>query len=429
VENVKHKFSDLSQTKLRVEVEIQEERVAVETEKVFAEIQKHSAIKGFRPGKAPMDLVREKYTTTARQHAAEDLINDTLPEILKERDVNTIGAPVIEKFNFEFEKPFTYSAVVEFHPKVAAKNYRGLKVKKEIKKITEKDINSAVEELRKMHTKLVEAPGPAGPGDCVIVNYTVYSADKKAELKELNARNQLIDLSEKQMLQGLSEALAGVNKGDKKEVATKIPEQHPRKNLAGKPIVMDVEVAGIKKKMLPELNDEFAKESGAENAADLRLKIRERLVAETEKAAEEKLEEQMTDHLLESNNISVPQSLVDSQKNYLFETAVRKLIYQGLPKETLEKQKEVIEKKTAEEALRQVRIYYIFDSIAGQEKIDVTEDEFNLHREAILKINPGREQYVEQYFQEGQERLMSKMKTEKVFKFLKENAKIKIQEA
>jgi len=433
MENVKSTVKNLNEVKVQIDFEIPKEKVVSETELAYQDIQKIAKVDGFRQGKAPMTIVRQKFEAHAKERIVENLLRDTLYPVLKEKNINPATSPVIEKIDFNFDKPMTYSVTVEKHPEVTAKNYKGLKLKKEIKKLTDDDIKRSLEELQKYNTRLVENTSGVTKNDsCVIVDYTVWTEKEgkdgkkeQVELKDMLAQGQMIDLSHKSLLPGLSEGLVNSKTNDYREITAVLPENFPKKDLANKEVVFKVTVKSIKDKQAPELNDDFAKEFGNNSLAGLKEKIKDELTKETQKHAEEKLEEQIVDMLIAENKMVIPESVMHEHAHYLADTATQKLKYQGYTQDLIDKQKESIHQRTHEEAERQVKLMYILGSIARQEKIDATDDDLKAKKEEMLKANPGREKQLEKYFHDEGEKLISQIKTDKIFKFIRDNAKIK----
>ncbi|MBU0952637.1 MAG: trigger factor [Elusimicrobia bacterium] len=424
MENLKTTVKDLSAVKIQIDFEIPKEKIISETELAFQNIQKVAKVDGFRQGKAPMTMVKQKFEAAAKERIAENIIRDTLYPALKEKNINPATNPVIEKIDFNFEKPMTYSVTVEKHPEVTARNYKGLKFKKETKKVTENDINKSLEELQKYNTRLVEnTSGITKKDSCVMVDYTVWM--ESAELKEMKAENQMIDLTHKNLLPGLAEGLTNSKTDDYREITTILPENFAKKELANKEVVFKVTVKGIKDKQLPELTDDFAKEFGNTSLAELKTKIKDELEKEVKKLAEEKLEEEIVKSLIESNPMEIPESVMHEHAHYLGDVATQKLKYQGFTPDLIEKQKESIHQKTHEEAQRQIKLMYILGSIAKQEKIEVKDEDLKLKKDELVKSNPGKESQLEKYFTDEREKLISQIKTDKIFKFIIENSKIK----
>ncbi len=423
MENYKTKIKELSDIKLSIEFEVPPERVSSELENVYQQIQKTATVSGFRQGKAPIEVIKQKYAQTAQEKVIENLVRNTLYPFLEEKNINPVGFPIIENINFEFNKPLIYKVLLEQHPKIVAKNYKKLKLEKKIKKITDEDIKNNLEEMRKYNTRLIEKKdGSADENDCVIVDYTAWLDGK--ELKELKAENQLVDLSEEQLLPGLAEGLLGSKPQTTREIYTKLPENFPRKELTNREITLKVTVKSIKEKKIPEIDDNFAKELGYKTLTELKDKIKKTLEKNAEENAEIQLEEQIVNLLLSSNKFNVPEVLVNEQKEYLLQTATERLRYQGIPEDIIEKQKEILEKKSKEEAERHTKLMYIFNSIAEQENIKVTEEDIKQKKQEILNSNPGREKLVEEYFTKEYDKLISRLKIDKIFKFIKENSKI-----
>ncbi|OGS21711.1 MAG: trigger factor [Elusimicrobia bacterium RIFOXYA2_FULL_39_19] len=433
MENLKTNVKELSKVKVQVEFEISKEKVVSEMETVFANIQKQAKIDGFRVGKAPLTMVRQKYEGNAKEMAVENLIRDSLYPFMKEKNIRSAATPVIEKIDFETDKPMKYTVTIEKHADVTAKNYKGMKLKKELKKVTDKDIKMSLEELQKYNARLVESTtGVSTDQSSVIADYTAWvdKTDKdgniiQEEINDLRAENQLMDLSQKSLLPGLIEGLKNCKPGDNREITVKLPESFPKKEFANKDVVFKVSVKNIKEKQYPELNDDFSKEFGANTLEELKTKIKEQMGTEIQKKAVEKMEEQIVEELIKENPMEIAESLVHEQAEYLDSYATNKLHHHGYQPDQIEQKKEEIHQKTHAEAERQIKLMYILGSIAKQENIDIDEKDLEEKKEEARKSNPGRESQVDKYFEDNKDKLISQIKTDKIFKFITDNAKIK----
>lgn len=409
------KFTQLNETKIKIDFLIPQDKVVTETESVFQQIQKTAKTPGFRAGKSPIELIRKNYDSTARKEIINKLLDITLYPTLKEKKINPVGMPVVDKMEFEFNKPCSYSVTIERHPELEVKKYKGLKFKKRIKKITDKDLKKSLEELQKYNTKLVNSKLDTVTNEiCVAVDYTAWSENK--ELKNMKAENHMIDMSEKQLLKGLSEGLTGMKIDESKDINV---------DHNGKKILLKTTVKGIKEKQVPPLDDEFAKELGYQTLNELKEKVKESLVKQAEQEADGKLEDEIIDSLIKSNPLEAPESLVKEQTKHLLTAAKQRMKQQGLTDNIIQSQENMLKEKVKGEAIQQVKLMYIFDAIAKQENIDVSSEEANEHQEKMIKSSPGKEKMIERYFKENSDRLISQLKTDKIFKFILDNSKIK----
>ncbi|OIO72207.1 MAG: trigger factor [Elusimicrobia bacterium CG1_02_37_114] len=430
MKNYNINIKELNPCKLQLDFDIAQDEVVSETEKVYLNLQKNAKIQGFRTGKAPMDIIKAKYSPVAKEHVAENLMREVMSAALKEKNIVPITLPRVDKFEFEFNKPFKFSATLEKNPEITARDYKSLKLKKQIKAVTENDVQKSITELQKYNTRLVESKSDkVRKDDCAIATYQVFSADGD-EIKELSAENQLIDLSSEQLLPGIVDGIINADKNEAREIKTKLPQDFPKKDIAGKDVTIKITINEIKEKVLPELNDNFAKDLGYQTFAELKTKVKESLEAKTEEQAKQKLEEEINEHLLKSNTITVPESLVEEQAQYLLSVLMEKGQRMGIAPEIIENQKSNNTEKCRNKAETQVKLLYILNAIAKQENITVTQDEINQKKEEIVNSNPNhRKEDLTQLIetQENMDRLISHIKSDKIYKFILDNAKITVK--
>lgn len=405
-------------------IEVASQEVLNETEKVYKEIQRAAQVQGFRQGKAPMELVKKNFTSTARERVIDNLIRQTAFSAIKNQGVIPIDSPLIKDVVFEFGKPFSYQLKVERHPEFSVKDYKGIKVNKEIKEITEDKINKNIESLCERNAKLEESKSDIiKDNHFVMVDYECFKDGQ--EIPEMKTKNQLIDLSSPQMLGDLKKGLTGVKKGEDKEVKVKLPADYPGKNLAGQEIVFKIKVKEIKEKVIPLIDDELAKDFGIENLEQLKIKVKETLEIEEKKRQTQEVEKQIVDSLLESNKFSVPQTMVEEQLKDMIDKTVEYYRRNGISQSECDKKIEEWNTKFKDEAERNVRLSYILNAISKEMKLEVTEEDLNAELEKMRKSVPGKEQEAEKYFNEHKEKILYRVKEEKLFAFLTDNAKIK----
>lgn len=415
---------DTKPTSVTLSIEIPKDEVASETEKVFKDIQRVAQVPGFRQGKAPLDLIKKNYVKAAQEKVIEQLIQRTAYESLKSKGVEPIAAPRVEDVSFDFEKPFSYKLRAERHPEFKVKDYKGIKIQKEIREITDQKVKENIETLRERNARLETSDSDTvADKDFILVDYEgSLNGEPVADLK---SKNQLIDLSAPQALAGFKEGLVGAKKGGEKDITVKFPADHPNKKLAGNDVVFKVKVQEIKRKVLPPLDDELAKDLGIENLAALEAKVRETLQAEEKRRQDTEVEKQVIDHLLAANVFPVPESLVEEQLNHMLDRAAEYYRRQGLPDAAWEKNLPQWREKYRQESERNVRTSYLLNAVGKDEKIETTDSDLNGELESLKKANPGKEADVEKYFAERRNDIAPRIREEKIFKFLLDNAKIK----
>ncbi len=423
MEDIKINVKDTKPCAVTICVEVPAEDVKKETASVFDAILRTARVPGFRQGKAPMDMIRKNYTGAAREKVAENLVQSTVFAVLKEQGISPVDLPRVEEMDFDFDKPFSYTFSAERHPEFKVKDYKGIKITKEISPVSDERVVKMLNLLRERNARVAEsAAEAAGKDSFVTVNYDASADGKK--LEQLSARDYLIDLSSEQTLQGLREGLIGARKDEERSITVPFPAEHQNKRVAGKNVTFTVKVLGIKEKVIPALDDDFAKDMGVDDLEALRKKMRASLEAEETRRQNQEIEKQIIEYLLRSNSFPVPVSLVDEREKSLLERMENYLRQQGLPEPEARKHMEKAKETTRGEAENNIRLSYVLNAIAEAEKIEITEDELEAERQKIRSGNPGREKDAEKYFEEHKGSIKGNMKEEKLFKFLLDNAKV-----
>ncbi|MBN1823531.1 MAG: trigger factor [Endomicrobiales bacterium] len=422
--DVKVNIVDTRPCSVTLDIEVPHSDVLDETEKVFLQIQQQAQIPGFRAGKAPMDLVKQNYTNTAKEKVIQNLVQKTAFSSLEAKGISPVDHPQISELKFDFDRPFTYKLKSERHPEFKVKDYKGIKIKKEIREIAENRVNETLDSLRERNARLEPSMSEAASEKSyVLVDYQGMVDGKPAG--DLNAKNQLIDLSAPQTLAGFKEILVGAKKGDEKESKINFPADHPQKAYAGKDVTFKIKVNDIKEKILPAGDDEFAKDLGLKDLAELKSKIKESLEAEEKKRQDSEVEKQIMEHLASANSFPVPDSLVESQLSSMLERMKNYMKYQGLPESEFEKNIDELRKKYRSEAEKNVKISYIFNAIVAEEKIEAAKEDIDAELERLKGSSQGRPEIAEKYFEKHKDSLISKIKEEKLIRFLLDNGKVK----
>ena len=419
----KSKVLEKKPCSISMEVEIASAQAEPELDNVYKNIQSSAKIAGFRAGKVPMDMVKKNYSDLAKEKLIENLIQKTVFNVLEQEKFVPLTMPVITNIDYDFGKDLKYSFKAECQPEVTAKDYKEIKINKEINKITDEKINAEIEVLRDRNASLVVAEdGVVKKDSFAIVSYEGFMDGKAVE--KIKAKEFMIDLSAPNTLQGFKDGLVNAKKGETKDIEIEYPKDYLNKELAGKKVLFKTTIEEVKNKKLPELNDDLAKDIGLENLEDLKKRIKESLEAEEVRRQNSDMERQIVEHLLKTNKFDVPESVVANQKNYLIKRMSDYMKSQGANEDFIKKQVESSEAKYAEEAEKNVRLAYILNSICSIEKLEVTKEDLDAEKQKMIDSNPQRKEDVENYFKENLENISSSMKEEKIFKFLTDNAKI-----
>ena len=320
----------LSPVLIEFQVEIPAEVVRAEVDKAYTTLQKTARVRGFRPGKAPRDVLTHLYGESLLADVGRRIIDETLPKALSEKNVQPISQPAIETQRLATAQSFLYKARFEVRPEIASVDYDGLEVKKPSTQVSDEMIAAELERLRKEHATLVE-PAPARgakAGDVLNIGLSLDVNGKP--MKDVAAENLSVELGNGQLLPDLDAALTGASAGDEREVPITFPETHPRPDFRGKSGTFRVKVKDVKERSLPALDDDFAKDVGSfESLEKLREDVKGRIERDLKQKAEDAVAEQIVVRLCEKNPIPVPPSLVEQQCRAMEQELVQQARRQG----------------------------------------------------------------------------------------------------
>lgn len=401
-------------------------KVNEKIQEAFAKVQSRAKLPGFRPGKAPLELVKESFQGAAYEEAQDLLLREGVAEALKSKKVNPVQPPLVKSVQFAPDKPFQFEFEVEIAPTFKPTNYKGLKINKTVKTVSDAEVQKALDNIVEGNARLVEAKTDAiGPTQFGVIDYT--GTLDGAPIAGASAENFLLDMSAPQAIAGLAEGLLGAKVDEERDVKVRFPDDSPAKELAGKEAVFKVKVKAIKEKSRPALDDEFAKDLGLESVDVLKTRVRENLENELKQSGQAEIEKQIVDRLLEENPFSVPPTMVERQMTHLLQRQTERIASQGFPKDQIDKFVERLRPDARTEAERQVRLAYLLDAIAEHEKIEVTDDEVQSRIQAILEKSPASERASMEKALRGSylERLRSELRETKLFSWLLDNAKVK----
>ncbi|MFC1807342.1 trigger factor [Candidatus Omnitrophota bacterium] len=372
---MKIKVESLKDSQKLIKIEVDSERVKNVLDGVFGDIQKKARVPGFRPGKAPRDIVETQYDKTAREEALNHLVWDCYREAITTQKIDPAGYPVIENVDFDKERPLTFSARVDVKPDFKLKNYKGISVSEKSSQVTDEDIDASLKNLQESMAeyKNIDAR-PIAMNDYLVCDYECISEGKQVDKNDKLWLYINDKLKPKELLDGLIGAEIGVPK----EIAVVHPKDYQHKELAGKKGTYKITPKELKEKNLPEINDDLAKSAGPfKDLEDLKKNARQRLMQTKKSNAQYDLEDQIFKALLKNHTFDVPTSIVDRQTERLVEDTKMKLLYQGYQKEVLDKEDDNLKKSLYDKAKSNVRIFFILEKIAAQEEIKIEEKDLD----------------------------------------------------
>ncbi len=389
----------------------------------FKKVIKKVKIDGFRPGKAPREVFEKKYGKAALvMDAAEDATQKAYKKALDEFQGEPIIQPTvaIEKAD---ENGVTYKFTFTTKPEVKINKYTNLGVKAPKVKVTEKDVEEEIENVRKQYADLQVKEGAAAEGDTVIIDFEGFDGDKP--FAGGKAENHSLEIGSHSFIPGFEEALVGLKAGDKKDVNVTFPEDYHEASLKGKPVVFKVSVNEVKTKVYPELNEDFFLDLGLEGVKtteDLKKTIKEAMTTQKEYEAENKYLDELFEALLNEVEVEVPHELIHEEVDRMVGEYEDRLKMQGLTLEQFYKftnsNEESLRSQMHEEAEKRVKLRFAVDEIINLEKIDATNEEAEqTAAEKAEKQGMDKDEYVKAFG--GLEMLKYDIKVQKVIDILK----------
>jgi trigger factor len=423
---------NLAPCKKLLRVEVDAKAVEEAFDAVTKDFQKQASLPGFRPGKAPRNLVLKKYETDIKDEVKRKLIGDSYRKALDEKKIAVIGHPDIEEIQFGRGQALQFAATIETAPEFQLPEYKGLPAKREAKSVTEADVERALGLLAQQHTKFETVARELRLGDVAVVNYTGTCdgkpvTDTAPTAKGLTEQKSFwVDAAPNSFIPGFADQLIGAKAGDKRTVNVDFPADFVTKQLAGRKGVYEVEVVEVKEKVLPPIDDAFAKKYDAEDLTKLREGVRRDLENELKYSQARAVRGQIIRALLAATNFDLPETAVAHETRNVVYDIVRENNQRGVARELIEKQKDEIYSAAAQSAKERVKLSFLIQRIAEKEGIQVSQDEI-LKRAQSLAM--AYQIPLEKFLKDLQKRngvpeLYDQIVHEKVLAFLEQNAKI-----
>ena len=407
-----------------LELEIPAETVQKAVERVAKEFARLARVPGFRPGKAPITLIRRRFAEDIKSEVLQSLVPEQIERAVSENKMVPITQPQVDKVDFGENGPVKFRASFEVLPNFDLGQYKDLEVEIVDVKIEDADVDKALEELRDRAATFV------------LVEGRVIADGDYAQLKlkgipvgggeTLEAESVLCHVGGEETMDAFNEHLRGASAGDHKNFDVPYPADYPDPKLQGKTYSYAVEVLGIKEKKRPDLTDEFAKDLGEGQTLDeLRAKIRENLEA----ARAHKLKEQTRDKLLAqivgSHDFPVPEALVEHQMDQLLERTVRSLASQGVDPRAVNVDWVALRSRQKDRSIGDVKAELLLDRIATAENIDVTEEDMEKEIASFAERSGESATAVRANLtrQGALDRMKSKLRSEKTLDWLCQNSR------
>jgi len=395
---MKSTIEDVSAVKKKLHIQIPPDAIAQEMLRVVADVAKKAKIPGFRPGKAPKNVVERHYSTEIHSEVMNKLLSDSFLTAVQEHKLNPIAAPNISNISpLDKNAPLNFTAVVEVRPNIELGTYDGIEVKEHDLAVKDEELNQTIDRLREMYAQLEVVEGQSLARDhTAIIDFEGF-LDKKS-IEGAKASDHMLEIGSGNLIPGFEEQLIGMNKGETREIQVTFPADYTNKELAGKNARFTVTLKEVKKKVLPDLNDEFAKDIGGNKSVEeLKARIREDLEARKRDEQGSAQREELMMKLVDAHTFDVPQSMVEQELQAMTRQQATRLARQGMDVKSFDV-KQFMD-KNRDLAAKRVKGLLLLEEISEKEKIDVTDQEVTASIAAMAKGTGKTAAEVRKYYE------------------------------
>jgi len=398
--------------------------VESETNRVVGDITKRAKLPGFRPGKVPSGLIRKQFAGEIRQKVLETLVPRHLQKQIEAENLNFVGSPEYTDIHFHDGEPLRFKASFEVVPEIELGDYKDVEVPYHDPTVTDEDVTKRIDEIREQKAEYINVdPRPAVGGDFAVValESLAGAGDEPVKTDEMQ-----LEIGGADTLEAFTENLHGLTPGDEKEFEVTYPEDFGSAKLAGKTVKFHATLKGIRKKELPELNDEFAQDLGDYRTVDeLREAVRKELFARRQYEAQQQAKNLIVDKLVDAHEFPVPEVFVDRQIKNRVEQSLRAMVGEGVDPRSLKLDWSKVKESQRDKAVREVKASLLLSKISERESIHATRDEVDREVERAARQQRKPVAAVQMEFEKDgtMGRIASHIQTDKTLNFLFEHAR------
>ena len=397
---------------------IDKETISGHLNQKYDEIKKDVVLKGFRPGKVPTEVLKRQFGKAVYGEVIDQVLKDTTTKVLEEKKIKPAGQPKIDLKTFGEGKDLEYVITVTELPSIELSSFSKIKLDEYVVKINPKETDKRIEQIGKSQKNFVDVDPAkvANEGDLVIFDYkaTVDGNDFKGS----EGKNTQLELGKDLFIKGFDKQLLKVKKNEDVDVEVNLPENFPEKSLIGKKAIFKCKIISVKKAKPLEINDEFAKNLGAKDLKDLKDLVSKQIKDEYKNSLDIIVKKKILEEVEKQKLDELPQNLIDQEL---------KSLSQGMKEEEVKKNKKLLENQ----AIKRIKTGLILNAYGEKNNINVTEQEINVEIQKQMKMMPGQEKIVNEYYKENPSALDSLRGTiyeEKIIEQIKKEAKISKKE-
>lgn len=412
-----------------LDLEIPATEVQKAIERVAREFARVARVPGFRPGKAPIPLIRRRFADDIKGEVLQSLLPEQIDKAVKDQKLIPITQPQVDHVDYAEDRPLKFRASFEVLPEFELGAYKGVQVEVEKAQVTDADVDKTIETMRERGATFV-----------VLEDRALESGDY-AQLKlvgtpigggePLMADNVLCNIGAEETLEAFTQNLVGAKPGEQRRFEVEYPADYPDKKLAGKKYTYSADVVAVKQKKLPELNDEFAKDvSDVQTLDELRAKVRQELEKEIDQRHSAAVSDAVLAKIVAAHDFPVPEALVENQMDVRLERAVRALAAQGVDPRAVNVDWVAMRRRQHPRAIEDVKAELLLDRIATAENMEATDEETDREIARIAERSGESVPAIRASLtkQGALDRMKSKLRSEKTLEWLQKNAEIKTRE-
>jgi len=421
-------IDELSPVQRKIRVELPAETVAKEFNHAYKNLGQRVQVKGFRTGKIPRSVLQGIYGDDVKSEVRSHLVEECLGEAIKERGIQIVSRPEVEANELSEAGGFSFSAVFEIKPEIEVKDYLGIEVEKIKLTVSDDQVQDALKRIQEGHAQLEPVAGRdvVQTGDFVTLDFEGSIAGKP--FAGGKGENYVIEVGSGQALPQFEQAVAGLKIADRQTVQVTYPESYANKEIAAKTVDFAIVVREIKQKVLPTLDDEFAKDHGEHaSLAELKAAIRKRLEDELKHYQDEDLKEKLVSRLIDTHSFVTPPSMVERQTRYLMERYQSQIGAQAGAEEEAAPPMEEARKTLEGRAARQVQATLLVEKISQLEKIEITDKAIQERVDNLARASGDRAKSVREHYARPQARddLRAQLTFDQTLGYLLERAQVK----
>ncbi len=391
--------------------------------------QQNSNLKGFRKGKAPLDMVQKMFGPQIENDALYRFISNEYFEAVKKENIRAVGYPQFGNTKYEAGKTVAFEATVEVIPDFELKDYKGYSFKKDSETVTDEDFETLKKNYLSSKAEIAEVKDTnhkLAKGDFAVFNFEGEKADG-SKPENMKAQDYMLEIGSGQFIPGFEDGMIGMKKGEKKDIKVTFPADYHEEDLKNAPVTFHVEVLEIKNKNFPEFTDELAKEFGFESVADFNAKNKERMTTQKKREVQSKLQQQILEKLIEENKFEVPVALIEDQKESVKQDLSRTLKQQGFNDQMIALYFERWNDDVTNKASFQVRSGLILDKLAKKYNIESTEADLDVKIDEMVSQSGMKKDEIAKFYKSNENikrNLMYAIREEKTFAALVKDMKV-----